>query len=47
MSMGGKSPEPGMALSVEILPGINGIVSSSKIRSLFSVLDYVTKVCLW
>ena len=44
VSMGGDASKPGMALGVEVLPGINGVMSSSKITSLFSVLDYVTKV---
>lgn len=44
VSMGGDASKPGMALGVEVLPGVNGVISSSKITSLFSVLDYVTKV---
>lgn len=44
VSMGGDASKPGMAVGVEVLPGINGVISSGKITSLFSVLDYVTKV---
>lgn len=42
--MGGDSSKPGIALDVELLPGFMGTVSPPKIRNLFSVLDYVTKV---
>lgn len=43
-SMGGGPSKPGTAVTVEVLPGVVGVVSPAKIKTLFGVLDYVTKV---
>lgn len=45
-TMGGGDSKPGMALAVEVMPGVKGIMSPAKIRDLFQVLDYVTKADL-
>eukprot|EP00752_Nemacystus_decipiens_P006311 g5691.t1 len=34
--------KPAMALKVEVMPGVKGVVSPAKISGLFRVLDYVT-----
>lgn len=43
---GGGGSEAGLALAVEVMPGVKGIMSPAKIRNLFRVLDYVTKADL-
>ncbi|CAM9617791.1 unnamed protein product, partial [Ectocarpus fasciculatus] len=45
-AMGGGVSKPGMALAVEVMPGVKGVMSPAKIRGLFRVLDYVTKADL-
>lgn len=45
-TIGGGVSEPAMALKVEVLPGVKGVVSPAKISGLFRVLDYVTKADL-
>lgn len=41
--VGGGVSKPGVALSVDVVPGVNYVLSPLKIRTLFQVLDYVTK----
>lgn len=43
ITMGGGVSRPGMALSVEVVPGVICVMSPLKIRTMFRVLDYVTK----
>lgn len=43
--VGGVS-KPAMALVVEVMPGVKGVMSPAKIGGLFRVLDYVTKADL-
>lgn len=42
--MGGGVSKPGLALVVDVMPGVIGLMSPGKIRTLYQVLDYVTKV---
>lgn len=37
-------PNPDVGLNVEVLPGVNGELSPHRIRNLFRVVDYITKV---
>lgn len=46
VNMDESGPNPNMALAVDITPGVNGIISPYRIRKLFGILDYVTKVCM-
>lgn len=43
ITMGGGVSKPERALSVEVVPGVVCVMSPLKIRTLFRVLDYVTK----
>ena len=43
ITMGGGVSKPERALSVEVVPGVICVMSPLKIRTLFRVLDYVTK----
>lgn len=43
--VGGVS-KPAMALAVEVMPGVKGVISPAKISGLFRVLDYVTRADL-
>lgn len=45
-TIGGGVSKPGVALAVEVMPGVKGFISPEKIRGLFKVLDYVTKADL-
>lgn len=42
--MGWGGLEPKMALVVDVLPGVNGMVSPSQIMRLYGALDYVLEV---
>ena len=46
VAMGGGACEPEMLLAVEVMPGVKGILSPEKIRSLHRVKDYVTRADL-
>ena len=46
VAMCGGASEPEMLLAVEVMPGVKGIFSPEKIRSLHRVKDYVTKADL-
>lgn len=42
----GRVSKPALALAVEVMPGVKGVMSPAKISGLFRVLDYVTKADL-
>lgn len=45
-TVGGGVSEPGVVLSMEVMPGVKGVISPEKICGLYRVLDYVTKADL-
>lgn len=42
--MGGGASKPGIAIAMDVMSGVRGVMSPAKIRNLFQILDYVTKV---
>lgn len=45
-AVGGGVSKPGMALAVEVMPGVKGVMSPDRIYGVYQVLDYVTKADL-
>ena len=46
VATGGGCSEQGTLLGVEVIPGVKGILSPGKIRTMYRVIDYVTKADL-